>query len=1102
MSTFDAGAVEARLTLDRSPFKKSLDLARAQAERWEKRGVNIAANLDREKFKEEIARLADEEITVDIKPKVDKADKAEAEKQIDDLTEDQDVEIKPDVDTAVASARLAWLTRLRTVEIVPNVNQALYAAAQARLNNLGNIVMRLSGAELIIDKFRELREAFANLDDMAISFGKRGVIFSNLASVLGVAAGNTLTLLTSLGQLGGLLIPLPATIGALAAAVGTLFIAMTGWDTAKGSMLEFKQVLDDLAPAWDAVLDSVREDFWKGLADTFREFTDVIFPVLKDGLGSTAEALNDFATELLNSIADIPTDAFSKMFDDTAESIKVFTGVIDPLVDAFTTLGTVGTSQLSDLAGWFVQLSEDFDDWVQKNNENGNFLIWIENGKQALSDLGDILYDIGGIIGGVSDALKAAGGTTLDTLAVTLQNVHDIVDSDAFQGALTTIFLGMKDAASSLNDALGAMGDMLVELAPYISEILSISGEALGSLLEAVAGALSSDVFGSGLVNFFKGISEALEALEPALPPVADALGILFGVMGDFLAAVGPSFGELLKAVSDVIVALAPSIVILVDALTPLTTGILTIIADGLAAIAGPMAEHPGLVLAVAGAFGALTLAIMAYNTQQAIMTAGGLLKYLQTMKIVQTVTKAWTAVQWLLNVALNANPIGLVITAIGALIAGIVWIATQTTWFQDIWNGIWSVIGEPVKAVADWFTNTLIPWFQTIWEAIVTAVTTYVGIFTTVWGTIIDVIRGVFEFIWGIIEPAVNMWTAIFQFAWTIISGIFQVWWEVVSTIFTAIYEVISTVVQAVWTVISTYVQLWIEVFQFLWETLKTIFETIKNAIKAAWDWVYEKVAPVIQKIVDWVRDKFQDAKDKVMSIVETLKSWIKTAFEWIRDNIMSPIKTMQEKVTEFFQNLTENVQEKIDTIKEKVTSIKDKIIEVFNNAKNWLKDIGRKIVQGLIDGVTDKFQDVKDKFNELTDLLPDWKGPEEKDRTLLRKPANLIMDSLVNSIAKRFPDVKASMNQINEIIGGSQFGGGTLAYAGVPGGGVPGGVNSSTSQSSKVVFEEGSVQVTTKSDMSPSQIGRHVASELGAALSKGTATSVAVVKEDNDNE
>lgn len=53
------------------------------------------------------------------------------------------------------------------------------------------------------------------------------------------------------------------------------------------------------------------------------------------------------------------------------------------------------------------------------------------------------------------------------------------------------------------------------------------------------------------------------------------------------------------------------------------------------------------------------------------------------------------SAAQWALNAAMDANPIGLVIVALAALAAGIVWVATKTTWFQTIWEYTSGAIGK-----------------------------------------------------------------------------------------------------------------------------------------------------------------------------------------------------------------------------------------------------------------------------------------------------------------------------------------------------------------------------------------------------------------------
>lgn len=84
------------------------------------------------------------------------------------------------------------------------------------------------------------------------------------------------------------------------------------------------------------------------------------------------------------------------------------------------------------------------------------------------------------------------------------------------------------------------------------------------------------------------------------------------------------------------------------------------------------------------------------------------------------------TAIQWLWNVALDANPIGIVVIAVAALVAVIIYLAVKTQFFQTIWKAIWGVIGGTVKAT--WnsiksMTNTFVGWMTGIWKQIPKAI-------------------------------------------------------------------------------------------------------------------------------------------------------------------------------------------------------------------------------------------------------------------------------------------------------------------------------------------------------------------------------------------
>ena len=71
--------------------------------------------------------------------------------------------------------------------------------------------------------------------------------------------------------------------------------------------------------------------------------------------------------------------------------------------------------------------------------------------------------------------------------------------------------------------------------------------------------------------------------------------------------------------------------------------------------------------------------------------------------KIQMAATKEWTAAQWLLNVALDANVIGLVVIAIAALVVGFVLAYKHVKVFRDVVDEAWTVLLRGAKFVWGW---------------------------------------------------------------------------------------------------------------------------------------------------------------------------------------------------------------------------------------------------------------------------------------------------------------------------------------------------------------------------------------------------------------
>jgi len=99
-------------------------------------------------------------------------------------------------------------------------------------------------------------------------------------------------------------------------------------------------------------------------------------------------------------------------------------------------------------------------------------------------------------------------------------------------------------------------------------------------------------------------------------------------------------------------------------------------------------------------------------------------------------VIAAVTVVQWAWNVAMAANPVGLIIIGVAALIAGIVWLATKTQFFQTVWNTVFSFVTRSLENWKNLFASIL-GFVSDKWNSIVRG---FAGVFATVFNRIADI--------------------------------------------------------------------------------------------------------------------------------------------------------------------------------------------------------------------------------------------------------------------------------------------------------------------------------------------------------------------------
>lgn len=150
--------------------------------------------------------------------------------------------------------------------------------------------------------------------------------------------------------------------------------------------------------------------------------------------------------------------------------------------------------------------------------------------------------------------------------------------------------------------------------------------------------------------------------------------------------------------------------------------------------------------------------------------------------------------------------------------------------------------------------------------------------------------------------------------------------------------------------------------------------------------------------------------------------------AWNWVRSNwplllaiITGPIGLAVRWVVQNF-----------DRINAKVRSIPGVIRGAFAGAGSWLRDAGRRIIDGLLSSVQAGFDRVRRKFQQLTNLIPSWKGPAARDRDLLRKPADLIMGGFEDQLQSRFSGVRSTLSSFTGGLAAAAAGGATSGRAG----------------------------------------------------------------------
>lgn len=477
----------------------------------------------------------------------------------------------------------------------------------------------------------------------------------------------------------------------------------------------------------------------------------------------------------------------------------------------------------------------------------------------------------------LDDAATGASGAVADHLNVSIEEMRDMVSKGE---------VDVETFATAMEEHLGGAAQAGGET---FSGAMSMVGSALGRLGATLIGPLfeaAPKVFGS--------LTDAVNNLHERVTPLAESFGEwLAPRVADFAENLGPRLESAIEGIATVIGNVVGFVRDNSDWLGPLVAG----------------------VGGAAGAFAAWTGAIKAW----------------------QTATKIATGVQMAFNAVMSANPIMLIVMAIAALVAGLVYFFTQTEMGKELWASFTEFLGNAWDWVVEKFSSG-VEWVQEKWTQFSTAIVefweSYIRpvfdaisqVVQTVLGVVFAAVVGAALAAWNVLSSAIQFgWENIIKPAWNNLQAVLQfLWSSVVQPIFTFIGDAWNrlagliqwawqNIILVAWNNLQNVLRfLWGSVVQPIFNFIQAAWQTLANAIMAAWNGIIKPAWDalsgalqglwnnVISPVLQWAGDKWQWFSDKIGEVIA-----------WVRDVAFARFRDALQSLRDFFGSIVDGIRD-----------------------------------------------------------------------------------------------------------------------------------------------------------------------------------------------
>lgn len=397
---------------------------------------------------------------------------------------------------------------------------------------------------------------------------------------------------------------------------------------------------------------------------------------------------------------------------------------------------------------------------------------------------------------------------------------------------------------------------------------------------------------------------------------------------------------------------------------------------------------------------------------------------------------------------SLLTGPIGLVAAAIAGL-----YIAYQTNFlgFRDgvnagieflkgKWPALQSAVETAASAIAGAWDELTSHWgtvrsaleagwsgLQTAWSAVQSGISAGVTVITAAWvglqsalstgASIVSMVWSGLQTTWSAVQTGLGTGMSAVRTAWAAL--------QVALGIGAAMLSVVWSGLQTAWSAVQSGLSAGFEALRLTFEEMRSGIATAVGGIKTIFTGLQAFVTGVTGAIKAIVTGDFEGAKkaattmkDQVTSAVSDLKTGV---FNRLNELLGTGTAIMQGLRTAVVNTVTGMKDSALQRISELKQGIRDRLAAIPGEAAAAVGDLsgvlfgaGASLISGLISGIESKLGDLKGKLGEVTNLIPDIKGPPVKDARLLTPNGRLIMRGLIAGLDDEVPALKRMLGSL----------------------------------------------------------------------------------------